>query len=132
MNKLSLKIVNPSRIMYDGEAEMVIMRTKVGDIGIMAGHQPLVTVLDYGVLKLKISENEEKRAAVLGGFVEVDGEGVNILTDIAEWSDEIDKVRAEKAKERAERRLSEKSDGLDIVRAENALKRAMVRLHVND
>ena len=128
MNKLSLKIVTPSRIMYDGEAEMVIMRTKVGDIGIMAGHQPLVTVLDYGVLKLKISENEEKRAAVLGGFVE----GVNILTDIAEWSDEIDKVRAEKAKERAERRLSEKSDGLDIVRAENALKRAMVRLHVND
>ena len=97
MNKLSLKIVTPSRIMYDGEAEMVIMRTKVGDIGIMAGHQPLVTVLDYGVLKLK-----------------------------------IDKVRAEKAKERAERRLSEKSDGLDIVRAENALKRAMVRLHVND
>ena len=114
MNKLSLKIVTPSRIMYDGEAEMVIMRTKVGDIGIMAGHQPLVTVLDYG------------------GFVEIDGEGVNILTDIAEWSDEIDKVRAEKAKERAERRLSEKSDGLDIVRAENALKRAMVRLHVND
>ena len=48
MNKLSLKIVTPSRIMYDGEAEMVIMRTKVGDIGIMAGHQPLVTVLDYG------------------------------------------------------------------------------------
>lgn len=132
MNKLSLKIVTPSRIMYDGEAEMVIMRTKVGDIGIMVGHQPLVTVLDYGVLKLKISENEEKRAAVLGGFVEVDGEGVNILTDIAEWSDEIDKVRAEKAKERAERRLSEKSDGLDVVRAENALKRAMVRLHVND
>lgn len=98
MNKLSLKIVTPSRIMYDGEAEMVIMRTKVGDIGIMAGHQPLVTVLDYGVLKLKISENEEKRAAVLGGFVEIDGEGVNILTDIAEWSDEIDKVRAERQK----------------------------------
>ena len=121
MNKLSLKIVTPSRIMYDGEAEMVIMRTKVGDIGIMAGHQPLVTVLDYGVLKLKISENEEKRAAVLGGFVEVDGEGVNILTDIAEWS-----------KERAERRLSERNVGLDVVRAENALKRAMVRLHVND
>ena len=132
MNKLSLKIVTPSRIMYDGEAEMVIMRTKVGDIGIMAGHQPLVTDSNPEFTTLKLSENEEKRAAVLGGFVEVDGEGVNILTDIAEWSDEIDKVRAEKAKERAERRLSERNVGLDVVRAENALKRAMVRLHVND
>ena len=68
MNKLSLKIVTPSRIMYDGEAEMVIMRTKVGDIGIMAGHQPLVTVLDYGVLKLKISENEEKKSCCFRWF----------------------------------------------------------------
>ena len=74
----------------------------------------------------------KKELLFLGGFVEVDGEGVNILTDIAEWSDEIDKVRAEKAKERAERRLSERNVGLDVVRAENALKRAMVRLHVND
>lgn len=132
MNKLSLKIVTPSRIMYEGEAEMVIMRTKVGDIGIMAGHQPLVTVLDYGVLKLKLSENEEKRAAVLGGFVEVNEKGVNILTDIAEWSDEIDRLRAERAKERAEKRLAERKANLDVARAENALKRAIVRLHIND
>ncbi len=126
-NKLSLKIITPSRNMFEGDVDMVIMRTQSGDVGILHGHQPMVTILDYGVLTIK-NDEEEKNAAVLGGFAEISSEGMSILTDAAEWSDEIDVVRAQQAKERAEQRLKNISDNIDITRAELALKRAMVRL----
>ncbi len=130
--KLKIKIVTPSRVMYDGEAGMVIMRSTSGDVGILPGHQPMVTVLDYGVLKLLDEGKELRRAAVLGGYAEVNAEGVTILTDVAEWSDEIDKVRAQHAKEVAERRLASRDEGIDIARAELALKRALIRLNIGD
>lgn len=126
-NKLSLKIITPSRNMFEGEVDMVIMRTKSGDVGILHGHQPMVTILDYGVLTIK-NDGEEKLAAVLGGFAEISSEGMSILTDAAEWSNEIDVARAKAAKERAEARLKNTQANIDIQRAELALKRALVRL----
>ncbi len=128
MAKLSLKIITPERNMFDGEVDMVIMRTTSGDVGILHGHQPLVTVLDYGVLTLKNEGEEDKKAALLGGFAEVNENGMSILTDAAEWSEEIDVVRARKAKERAEARLKNIDSNVDVMRAELALKRALVRI----
>ncbi len=128
-NKLSLKIITPSRNMFEGEVDMVIMRSLSGDVGILYGHQPMVTVLDYGVLTIK-NNGEEKRAAVLGGFAEINSEGMSVLTDAAEWSDEIDILRARKAKERAEARLKNTQTNIDIRRAELSLKRALVRLDI--
>jgi F-type H+-transporting ATPase subunit epsilon len=126
-NKIALKIVTPTREMYNGEADMVIMRSKSGDVGILPGHQPMVTVLDFGVLRIK-NENKEEKAAVLGGFAEISPTCISILTDAAEWSTEIDVLRAQQAKERAENRLRSPQGDLDVLRAELALKRATIRL----
>jgi F-type H+-transporting ATPase subunit epsilon len=131
MAKLSLKIVTPSRIMFDGEADMVIMRTKSGDVGILHGHQPMVTVLDYGVMKIQNAGEEDKVATVFGGFAEINSEGMSILTDVAEWADEIDVARAEAAKERAERRLANPDKNTDTAKAELALRRAITRLGIS-
>lgn len=131
MNKVKVKIVTPQREMYNGQADIVIFRSKSGDVGIMHGHLPMVTVLDYGVLRLMENGEVVKRAAVFGGFAEIDGESVNILTDAAEWSDEIDISRAEAARERAERRLV-KSVDVDDKSAELALKRALIRINTAD
>lgn len=128
-NKLSLKIITPSRNMFEGDVDMVIMRTINGDAGILYGHQPMVTILDYGVLTIK-NDGEDRFAAVLGGFAEINAEGMSILTDAAEWSDEIDVLRAERAKERAEARIRNMQTNIDIKRAELALKRALVRLDI--
>lgn len=128
-NKLSLKIITPSRNMFEGQVDMVVMRTQSGDVGILHGHQPMITILDYGVLSIK-DNGEEKLAAVLGGFAEIGTEGMTILTDAAEWSNEIDVVRAKQAKERAEARLKSNNVNVDFNRAELALKRALVRLSV--
>lgn len=126
-NKLSLKIITPTRNMFEGEVDMVVMRTKSGDVGILHGHQPMVTILDYGVLTIK-NDGEDRQAAVLGGFAEIGADGMSILTDAAEWSNEIDVVRAEQAKERAEARLKTVQANIDVQRAELSLKRALVRL----
>lgn len=127
-NKIALKVVTPQREMFSGMADMVIMRTKSGDVGILHGHQPMVTVLDYGVMRIQNEGEEEKTAAVFGGFAQIDDEGITVLTDIAEWADEIDLERAEKARKRAEERLQSRSGDINVLRAELALKRSLIRI----
>ena len=126
-NKIRLRIVTHVRELYNEEAEMVIIRSSTGDIGILHGHQPLTTTLGYGFLRI-INGDEEVKATVFGGFASVDDRGITILSDAAEWPDEIDFERANAAKERAERRIQSQDDNVDIARAELALRRALIRL----
>lgn len=130
-NKLHLRVVTPSRDFYDGDCDMVIMKTVDGDTGILYGHQPLTTVLDLGVLRI-IDEGEEKRSTLLGGFAKVNAQGLTIISDAAEWADEIDVARALESKKRAEDRLNRSDADIDVLRAEAALKRALVRLDLAD
>lgn len=129
--QLHLKIVSPTKIVLEKDVDMVIMRGVLGDLGILPGHEQLTTLLGYGSLKY-IIDDEENEIAVLGGFAEVTAKGVTILSDASELPEEIDRDRAEKAKERAEERLNSKSDDVDIIRAENALHKALVRLEVSE
>lgn len=125
--KIRLRIVTPTKELYNDDATMVIMRGANGDFGVLKGHQPLTTTLDYGILKIKNGENE-RLATLFGGFVDVTPDVITILTDSAEWLEDIDVKRAEDAKRRAEERLNKK-DGIDVLRAELALKRATIRLN---
>lgn len=127
MADIKLRIVTPTGELYNDDANMVIMRGSNGDIGVLKGHQPLTTTLDYGLLKIKTSE-KELVSTLFGGFVDVQPDCVTILTDSAEWIDDIDVKRAEAAKKRAEERLKSK-DNIDVMRAELALKRAMLRIN---
>ena len=130
MEYIKLRIVTPSGELYNDNASMVIMRGSNGDIGVLKGHQPLTTTLDYGLLKIK-TENKELVSTLFGGFVDVQPDCITILTDSAEWIENIDMERAEAAKERAEERLKKSnSSNVDVARAELALKRAMIRLSV--
>ncbi len=129
MSKFILEIVTPERVLYQGEVEMVIARGAEGDIGILKGHEPFVTPLQIGKIKIKI-DGQFKTAAVSHGYMQATKEKVIILVDTAEWPEEIDVNRAEKARERAEKRLQQKTTDLDILRAEIALKKAAARLGV--
>ncbi len=129
--KLHLRIVSPSRLIYENDVDMVILRAVSGDMGVLPDHENTTTLLSLGVLRIK-NDGVEESISVLGGFCTITKEGVNILSDSAEVSTEIDKDRALSAKERAEKRLKENSKDIDLVRAEQALKRALVRLEVYD
>ncbi len=128
--KINIRIVTPTRSLIDEPVDMVIMRGIEGDLGILPGHEPLTTVLAIGSIKL-INEGEERIATILGGFAEVGAEKITILSDAAEWPNEIDVHRAEEAKERALTRIQQRPEGCDISRAELALRRSLVRLDVS-
>ncbi|RUT33307.1 F0F1 ATP synthase subunit epsilon [Paenibacillus zeisoli] len=132
MSTFLLEIVTPERIVFSQQVDSVSVRGDEGELGIMAGHLPLVTPLKVAPITIKTG-NTATTLAVHGGFVEVQKEKVIILAESAEMSNDIDVERARAARERAERRLSSggNRDLVDHRRAELALQRAITRINVS-
>ena len=125
----NLQIISPTRVFFNEAVDMVEMKTTEGEIGVLAGHIPLTTILEPGVLRIKTDGNV-KEAALHDGFVQIQKDKVTVLAESCEWPDEIDVNRAEAAKQRAEDRIAAKSENLDLKRAEYALHKALTRLDV--
>ena len=123
---LQVELVSPERILYSGEAEMVVCRTPAGEIGFLTGHAPFLGALGIGIVRIHLEGGNVERAAVHEGFVEVSDNKVIILSDVAELPDQIDEERARRAQEEAERRTRDTEDA----EAEAALRRARVRLEL--
>lgn len=132
-NLVKLKIVTPSKIFYEGDVRMVIVRTVEGDEGFMAGHEWCYKLLQVGEMWIQETEAEEYRiAAIAGGYVEVK-ESVNIYTDAAEWAEDIDMDRVLKEKENAEDWLtSQPADNpIYVQRANIAVQKSINRMNVH-
>ena len=129
MTEFKLKILTPEGVVYDGMAESVIVRTTVGDKGILAKHEPYVAALTIGQAKIRIN-GAVRIGAVSSGIVEVTKDLTTILAQSFEWSDEIDVDRAEKARALAEERMEQyKNDHRSLDIAEYKLKRAINRIN---
>lgn len=129
MNRLYLKVVTPDKLFFEGEIDMLVARTIEGDVGILLNHSPLVTILDIGRLVIKDGD-ERKIAACAGGYIDVRNNNITVVSDACEWEEEIDINRAERAKERASKRLEDKET--DTFKAELALKKAINRINVGN
>jgi len=129
MNKVKLQIITPGKKFFEDEVQLVVVKGVEGSIGIMYDHEPFVTPLGIGPIKILV-DNKIKHAAISQGYVEVMEEKVVILADTAEWPEDIDVSRAERAKERAEKRLEKKENHMELLRAEIALKKAINRIDV--
>lgn len=125
--KFEFKIIKPDGMFFDGQSDFLEFVSIEGEMGVYANHIPLTTILDAGVVKIH-DGNEVKKAAVLGGFVEILQDKITMLAEDAQWPEEIDVERAKEARKRAEERLQKKESGMDMVRAEAALKRAVARI----
>ena len=128
--QFKLEVISPERVFYTGDVEMVELTTTEGDIGILAGHIPLTTIVAPGVLTISEPEKVTREAAVLEGFMEITQEKVTILAQSCEWPDEIDVERAREARDRAERRLKSSDENINMARAELALRKSLVRLEL--
>ncbi len=130
MKTMNVSVVTPDGKVFDGDVEMVSVKTINGGLGILPNHIPLVTPLTIGAVRIK-KGSDITLVAVTGGIMEVRGDKVSILAESAELPSDIDISRARAAKERAERRMEQaKQDDIDFKRAEMALKRAINRLQV--
>ena len=112
-DKFKLNIISPEKKFLEGDCEFLEFVSTEGELGIYAKHIPLTTILEPCVMRIH-NDGEIKKAAILGGFVEILQERVTVL--------------AEAAKKRAEDRIAAKQEGTDMRRAEAALKRAVARI----
>ena len=124
---MRIRIIEPEGEFFNEEGTFLEFTTINGRVGVYEDHIPLTTILEPCMVKIH-QGNEVKKAAVLGGFVEIQKKQITMLAEDANWPEEIDVERAKAAKKRAEERLSKKEQGTELVRAEAALKRAMARL----
>ena len=105
--KYPLRVVSVERSLFEGEVEFIIATGADGELGVLARHAPLMTVLKPGALRIQETfGGPEELLFVGGGFLEVLPDRVTVLADVAEHAEEISVERAEEARKRAQERLA--------------------------
>jgi F-type H+-transporting ATPase subunit epsilon len=122
-----LEIVTPDKMVVKDSAEEMQIPGKNGYLGILPGHAPLISELAVGQISYR-NGSETHYLCVAWGFAEVLPDKVTILAETAERGEDVDCARAQKAKERAEKRLTSGDPEVDVQRAQNALAKANNRL----
>ena len=126
---LNLEVVTPQGIAYSDDVELVGLRAIEGQIGILPNHIPLMTQMLPGEMLVR-KAGQDKFLAVGEGLVEVTGDSVAILTDMAIAAESIDEARAEEARKRAETRLHEKISAAELSSVNASLARTLAQLGV--
>lgn len=128
-DSMRVDIVSPEKVLFSGEANMVITRTNGGgEIAFQAGHAPFLGALVENHTRIFLTDGKIQDVAVHRGFVEVSGNTVSILSDVAELADDIDVARAKEALERHEMTLKTETVEANIADAVAGKARARARL----
>lgn len=127
---LEVELVTPERILLQAQVDELNVPGELGYLGILPGHTAFLTTLGEG--ELMVRQGAERHfLAVFWGYMEVNDDKVTILAEVAEPGEEIDRARAEAARDRAEDRLRRTQElDIDFERARAALMRSMIRLQV--
>ena len=127
---LEVELVTPERILLQAQADELNVPGELGYLGILPGHTALLTTLGEGELMIR-QGSTQRFLAVFWGYMEVNDDKVTILAEVAEPGEEIDRARAEAARDRAEDRLRRTQErDIDFERARAAFMRSMIRLQV--
>jgi F-type H+-transporting ATPase subunit epsilon len=125
---LKLEIVTPERTAFSGDVYSVVMPTVDGEIGVFPDHIPLITAIEPGELVVAMDGGKQEYLAVGEGFVEVTGDHVWVMTDMAIEMHEIDEDAAKKAIERAKRAMEEKLSAEEHAATKATLARSLAQL----
>jgi len=124
---VKLSILTPEKVFFNGEVSQIVAQTPEGEMGIMAEHMPCIVVVSDSLLK--VQQNGEWRNAALGqGVMDVSLEGIEFFVDTAEWDEDIDVQRSEKALYNAKKRLRGSLSHNEYLRVNTAIARATARL----
>ena len=121
-------IVSAEEEIFRGDVTMVVATGEMGELGIAPRHAPLITRLKPGKLVLTLADGEKVDIVVSGGILEVQPQVVTILADTAIRAENIDELAVQKAKEEAERVLSNRGEAMEIAEAQAKLAEAMAQL----
>ena len=129
MKQFPLQIVTPDGVKYDAPATGLIVRTGSGDVEILAGHTDLIASVIPGRVKVRF-EGGERIGVASGGFLSVKGGEVRLVATTLEYSDEIDLVRAERAKAAAEEAIKNHKSVVELLVSKAKLERALCRIRI--
>jgi F-type H+-transporting ATPase subunit epsilon len=128
-NTLKLEIVTPDAVAYSEDVEMVTLPGVEGQLGVLPEHVPLMTQMVPGEM-IVCKDGQERFLAVGEGFVEITGDRVAILTDMAVAAENIDEAMAEEARQRAQARLREKLSAEEVANVNAAMARSLAQIRV--
>lgn len=123
-----LDIVSAERQIFSGVVEMVVATGELGEVGVIPGHAPLLTILKPGEIRVTLQGGEQEVYYVSGGMLEVQPYCVTVLADTAERADNLDEAAALAAKARAEEMIANKEAELDYSVAATELARAVAQI----
>ena len=129
MRNFHLQIVTPDGLVFDGDAEGILVRTDMGDVEIMAGHADLFSSLGIGRARIK-TNGESRIGSAAGGFISVANGEVKLVATTFEFKDKIDIERAKAAKEKAEEKLKNAKSEKELTLAKAKLARAVNRINI--
>lgn len=133
MNKTKLKISTPNGIFYEGDVDMVTVKTTEGFIGLQFNRLPFISSIEISSLNITVDGPNKKIAAIGGGIVFAEKTYIDIFTDDIEWKEELSKSEIQRIIDEAHRKLqNEKLDNVEKHKNELALKRAMNKLTLLD
>ena len=128
-NTFHVNMVSANRQLYSGEAERLVATAERGELGILAGHAPFLSVLKAGQVRLTLPDGKEEVIYISGGFIEVQQGQTIILADDAERAEQLDEERVREARRRAEEKMRDKaSSKLELARAQAELAQTMAQL----
>ncbi|EGV36847.1 ATP synthase F1, epsilon subunit [Neisseria weaveri LMG 5135] len=130
---MQVEVVSNEQHIYSGEASFVVVPTLMGELGIYPRHEPIMSLVRPGALRLTVpGETNEILVAVSGGLLEVQPNKLTVLADVAVRTHEMDQARAEEAKKAAEASISQASDDESLAKAHAALAAAIAQLKTLD
>ena len=133
MSTMHVEVVSNEENIYSGEASFVVVPTLEGELGIYPRHEPIMSLVRPGVLRLTVPDHKEEiLVAVSGGVLEVQPDKLTLLADVAVRSEEMDRKRAEEAKKAAETGISDAQDDVALAKAHVALAAAIAQLKTLD
>jgi F-type H+-transporting ATPase subunit epsilon len=132
MNTFYLRVISSNKIFYEGRASKLILPLADGEKAVLAYHENMVIATSIGEIRITTPKEEVVTGVVGEGFVQIVNNRVVLIVDSAEKPEDIDRVRAQEAKERAQERLRQKESLKEYKQSEASLARALTRLRVTE
>lgn len=130
MKAFPLTVATPDGVAYDGEATAFLARTCAGDVEILAGHTDYLAALATGRARITTPDGTVRDAALSAGTLSVKGGVVSVAATTFEYAEDIDRLRAERAKEKAQAAISSAEDERTMKLAKAKLERALLRIDI--
>ena len=124
---LQIRVIAPDQIVWDANAEEIILPSSTGQLGILTNHIPLLTALDIGVMRVRI-DKEWQPIILLGGFAEIENNNITILVNGAETVPDINIEDAQTNLEQATQQLAEANSNKEKIEATQNLRKARARI----